>query len=68
MKAMQITCNGENKEIQSGTPLVRFLEQLGLNPEAVVVELDGAILKRDEYGRELKDGASLEIIRFVGGG
>jgi len=66
---MKITCNGETKEIQQDTTLVSFIRELDLNPDTVVAECDGKIVKRDEYDTlVLAEGNVLELIRFVGGG
>ena len=66
---MKILCNGEAQEIAPGTCVADYLSQLGLEVSLVVVECDGKILTREEYGsHELKDGSVLELIRFVGGG
>jgi sulfur carrier protein len=66
---MKITCNGETKEIPSNTTLVSFITDMNLNPDTVVAECDGRIIKRDEYDTLiLSDGNVLELIRFVGGG
>jgi sulfur carrier protein len=66
---MKITCNGETKEITSNTTLVSFIRDMALNPDTVVAECDGRIIKRDEYETlVLQEGNVLELIRFVGGG
>ena len=66
---MKIFCNGEAQEVVSGTRVADYLSQLALDPASVVVECDGKILTRKEYGsHELQDGSVLELIRFVGGG
>ncbi len=66
---MKITCNGETKEITPDTTLVSFIRDMDLNPDTVVVECDGIIIKRDEYDTQvLFEGNVLELIRFVGGG
>ena len=66
---MKIKCNGETKEIPSDTTLVSFITDMNLNPDTVVAECDGRIIKRDEYDTLiLSDGNVLELIRFVGGG
>lgn len=65
----QITCNGELRQFEEGMSVERFIAALGLNPETVVVECDGRILRRAEYDAiSLRDGMTLELIRFVGGG
>ena len=66
---MNITCNGETKKIVPNTTLESFIRDLDLNPDTVVAECDGRIIKRDEYATlVLREGNVLELIRFVGGG
>ena len=66
---MKIICNSETKEITPNTTLVSFIKDMNLNPDTVVAECDGRIIKRDEYDTlVLSDGNVLELIRFVGGG
>ena len=66
---MKITCNGETKELTQNTTLVSFIKDMNLNPDTVVAECDGRIIKRDEYDTlVLAEGSILELIRFVGGG
>jgi sulfur carrier protein len=66
---MQITCNGETKNIDPGTTLVALIKNLNLNPDTVVVECDARIVKREEYDAlVLTEGNIIELVRFVGGG
>lgn len=66
---MKITCNDETKEITPGTTLSAFIRDIDLNPDTVVAECDGRIVKREEYDTfVLSEGNVLELIRFVGGG
>ena len=66
---MIITCNGETKELNPDTTLVSFIRDMDLNPDTVVAECDGRIIKRDEYDTLiLADGNIVELVRFVGGG
>ena len=66
---MKITCNGEIKNIDPGTTPVTLIEDLDLNPDTVVVECDGRIVKREEYDTlVLTEGNIIELVRFVGGG
>jgi thiamine biosynthesis protein ThiS len=46
---MIITCNGEIKELTPDTTLVSFIRDMDLNPDTVVAECDGRIIKRDEW-------------------
>jgi thiamine biosynthesis protein ThiS len=64
-----ITCNGETRRLAGEMSVEELIRSLRLNPETVVAELDGRILGRPEYAATpLRDGATLELIRFVGGG
>jgi sulfur carrier protein len=66
---MQITCNGETKNIDPGTTLVALIKNLNLNPDTVVVECDARIVKREEYDAlVLTEGNIIELVRFIGGG
>jgi len=66
---MKITCNGEIKDIDPGITLVALIQNLDLNPDTVVAECDGRIIKRDEYDTlVLTEGNVIELVRFVGGG
>ncbi len=61
--------NGRQVELESPTPLLKYLEQLGVSHRAVAVEHNGVILERDAYGATtLKEGDTVEIVRMVGGG
>ncbi len=66
---MKITCNGETREIAPNMTLAAFIHSLDLNPDTIVAECEGRIIKRDEYDTlVLQEGNVLELIRFVGGG
>ena len=65
---MDIRVNGENRGFDDCT-LSEVIVSMGLDPSRVAVELNGNIIPRAEFDRtELKDGDSLEIVHFVGGG
>lgn len=66
---IQVTVNGESREIAGGQSVLDLLLSLGLDPGRVAVELDRGILRRAEWeATRLRDGARLEIVQFVGGG
>ncbi|OGP70976.1 MAG: thiamine biosynthesis protein ThiS [Deltaproteobacteria bacterium RBG_13_60_28] len=65
---MQLTINGEDREVAAATVLA-LLEELGLNPQATVVERNHEIVDRAAYGEtNLAAGDVLELVRIVGGG
>jgi sulfur carrier protein len=65
---VNITINGEAATIEP-LSVQHYLEKLGIDPRRVAVELNREILPKKAYpGTSLKDGDSLEIVHFVGGG
>lgn len=66
---MKITLNGSIREIDGNPAVKALLDALKLKPETVAVELNLAIVPKNEYDtRRLKEGDKIEIISFVGGG
>jgi thiamine biosynthesis protein ThiS len=61
--------NGKPVELERATPLLDYIEKLGVNPRAIAVEHNGTIIERAAYkGVTLKEGDTVEIVRMVGGG
>ena len=66
---MQLSVNGDQRELPEGSTVSQLLEALRIAPERVVVEVNLTILKRGEHSRAvLKNGDQVEIVHFVGGG
>jgi thiamine biosynthesis protein ThiS len=66
---IHILINGEEKEIASGLNIAGLLDQLQIRPGRVVIELNRTIISRDAHeSTSLKEGDTLEIVHFVGGG
>ena len=66
--SLNITINGAAASIDP-LSVQDYLLQLGIDPRRVAVELNREILPKLAYpGTTLKDGDSLEIVHFVGGG
>ena len=64
-----LSINGKRVDLEGPTPLLSYLEQLGVNPRAVAVEHNGVIIDRAKYAQAtLADGDTVEIVRMVGGG
>lgn len=64
-----VQINGEKREIEAGTSVARLLGELGLRPGRVVVELNRDTLPREAQATTLlKEGDTVEIVHFVGGG
>ncbi len=65
---MKITVNGEEQLIEPKTVL-GYIVEIGIDPRRVAVELNMDILEKGEYATTmLKEGDSMEIVHFVGGG
>jgi len=65
---VNITINGEAASIEP-LSVLDYLCQLGIDPRRVAVELNREILPKGAYpDTALKEGDSLEIVHFVGGG
>jgi thiamine biosynthesis protein ThiS len=61
--------NGKDVHLDGPTPLLAYLQKLGVSARAVAVEHNGAIIERDAYPTAmLNDGDAVEIVRMVGGG
>ena len=66
---LQNPVNGEDREFSSISTVSALLEQLGMKPDRVAVELNRELLPRDRWvATQLQDGDRLEIVHFVGGG
>ena len=66
---IRLQINGKRVELDRPTPLLTYLDQLGVNPKAVAVEHNGVIVERVDYTNTLLDAHDVvEIVRMVGGG
>ncbi|NJD09106.1 MAG: sulfur carrier protein ThiS [Gemmatimonadetes bacterium] len=66
---MEVTVNGDVRELEAGLSVTQLLESLGLQPRLVVVERNREILDRARYdGTPVEAGDSFELVHFVGGG
>jgi sulfur carrier protein len=68
-KTIEVVLNGERRSVPAGLTVDRLLTFLEMNPSRVAVELDRAIVRKsDWHAAEVRDGAQLEVVWFVGGG
>jgi sulfur carrier protein len=64
-----IMVNGRQETVTPGTDIRVFLDLKGIDPAVAVVEINGSIVKREDFVTTvLNGGDSVEILRFVGGG
>ena len=67
-----LTINGKERQFEDGqlpADLTQLLELLNINKETVVAEIDGKIIEKNNFTKTpLRNGQTVELIRFVGGG
>lgn len=66
---MNITCNGEQKNLEQQMTLNDLVLSMDLNPQSLVAEVNGKIVEHGQFPElMLQNGDRVELIRFVGGG
>jgi len=66
---MHILLNGKSVQLPEGITIEDLVKLKGLNPDAVIVECNMNLVKRESWaGVALRESDSVEILRFVGGG
>jgi sulfur carrier protein len=65
---MRLKLNGKEREVEGVATVDQLVESLGIH-RMIVVEHNGAILRREQYAKaSLSEGDTLEIVHMVGGG
>ncbi len=66
---MRLIINGEEREFHAIPTVAALLDQLGMKPDRVAIELNRDLVPRDRWATtQLSGGDRLEIVHFVGGG
>lgn len=66
---IQVTVNGENREMPENSTVAHLVESLELTGKRIAVELNGEIVPKSQHSTtQLPTGANLEIVVAVGGG
>jgi thiamine biosynthesis protein ThiS len=66
---MKLQINGEHRDFPGQLTLAALVDQLGMKPDRVAVELNLEIVPRAQWENvQLKEDDKLEIVHFVGGG
>jgi sulfur carrier protein len=66
---MQITVNGEGREVAEGITVRGLIELLQLTGGPVAVEKNGEVIPRAEHAATaIVGGDVIELVHFVGGG
>ena len=70
MKSLRI--NGQTRQFtpqEMPATLSALLEKLGVGTNTVVAEVDGRIVRPEEFAQTaVRDGQTIELIKFMGGG
>ena len=63
-----VKINGEELNV-AGKTVAEYLRATNYDPKRIAVERNGEIVPKAQYGETvLKDGDSVEVVSFVGGG
>jgi sulfur carrier protein len=66
---MNVSINGENREVPDGLSVTGLLGHLGIHPGRVAIERNLEILQRAQWeSTRVEPGDRYEIVNFVGGG
>jgi len=68
---MKVTVNGEERAVTAGCTVLRFLEELEIDParQGIAVALNGAVVPRSSWREtEVPAGSEVEIVRALQGG
>ena len=66
---MQVTVNGEPREIAENTTAEQLIEALGLAGRRLAMEVNGEILPRSRFAEHrFHPGDRIEIVQAIGGG
>jgi sulfur carrier protein len=67
---MKLFINGKPEEVSGILTIQEFLAEKNVaDPDMVTVELNGTILRRDDFASvKVKEGDAVEFLYFMGGG
>ena len=69
LNVAKIQLNGDPYEINNGTNLNELLNRLKIQKNKVAVEVNGAIVEKNNYSNLiLNKDDKVEIVQFIGGG
>jgi len=66
---VSVTINGAVESLGEGSTVLDVLSAKKARPEMMAVEVNGELLRKDDYGvTALKDGDSMEFLPYMAGG
>ena len=66
---MQLTINGTSKEFSNTNTIADVVAQMIKEPKNIIAEINGVIVPANDWSTTpVKNGDTLELVTFVGGG
>ena len=66
---MQLSINGDSRQVQDGSTIADLLEEMNLSPQQVAVEVNLQLIPRDDHREyRLANGDKMEVVTLAGGG
>lgn len=66
---IDLTINGEARQVSGGQTLAQLLDELNVNRQQVAVEVNAELVPRESHeAHALANGDKVEIVTLVGGG
>jgi thiamine biosynthesis protein ThiS len=66
---MRVIVNGVEQTVPDGTSVAELIRRMGLGHQACAAEVNKSLVpRREQEGRALADGDSVELVTLVGGG
>ncbi len=66
---MQLTINGEKKEVKEQIKVGELLDELNIRDKTMAVAVDMQIVKKENWDEKvLQNSQKVEFLQFVGGG
>jgi len=64
-----VTINGKPHKDKDGLTLTELVKKLGYNYDTVVIKLNDQLIKKSKFSEtRIKDGDTIRIFSFLGGG
>jgi sulfur carrier protein len=66
---VRIVVNGQERDVPAGTTVAGLVRLVGVAGQACAAEVNRALVpRREQDGRELREGDVVELVTLVGGG
>ena len=66
---MNLTVNGESMKFEQAVSLVQIMKQLKIEDQVMAAAVNMEVVKKESWSQyQPKDGDTIEMLHFVGGG